>query len=242
MVFDPEGWSGKKKILVILAHPDDPEFFCGAMIARWCRQGHEVRYCFLTKGQKGSQSLKITPDDLAEIRMKEQKSAADILGVASIEFMDYCDGEVVPDLEMRKKIVRVIRKWQPEILLTSDPQNLFPTDNRINHPDHRAAGQAVIDAVFPGANNPMFFPELILEEGLEPHAVEEIWLSATAQPNLFITLTEFFPLKLKAIHQHKSQINMKDDVFDEYMRRRFEKDPESGEMIYQERFKRLIFN
>lgn len=241
MIFEPEGWTDKKRILVILAHPDDPEFFCGAMIARWCKLGHEVRYCLLTKGHKGASDLSISSEELAAKRVIEQNAAAESLGVKSVEFLDYVDGEVIPDLEMRKKIVRVIRKWKPDILLTSDPLNMFPTDTRINHPDHRAAGQAVVDAVFPAAGNPMFFSELMQEEGLEPHTVQEVWLSATAQPNLCIDLTDYFEDKLKAIHCHRSQINVPFEKFDSWMRERFTKDPESKKIWYEERFKRIKF-
>ena len=242
MVIEPEGWTKTKRILVILAHPDDPEFFCGAMLSRWCKLGNEVHYCLLTKGQKGAQNLDLSPEQLAEIRIKEQNAAADSLGVKTVEFLDYVDGEVIPDLEMRKKIVRIIRKWKPEILVTSDPLNLFPTDTRINHPDHRAAGQAVVDAAFPAAGNPMFFPELILEENLEPHSVEEIWMSATAKPNLCVELSEYFEDKLNAIHCHRSQINATFEEFDGWMRERFVEDPKTGCKVFEERFHRIKFN
>lgn len=242
MVFEPEGWTTKKKILVILAHPDDPEFFCGATIARWCAAGHEVRYCLLTKGQKGAPDLSRTAEELAELRVVEQNNAASFLGVKSVEFMDYVDGEVIPDLEMRKKIVRVIRKWQPEILVSSDPLNLFPTDTRINHPDHRAAGQAVVDAAFPAAGNPMFYPELIRDEGLEPHSVEEIWLSATAQGNFAINVIDTFESKLKAIMCHASQTGGDAEGIGNWLRTRIMTDPQTGATVFEERFKRLKFN
>lgn len=235
-----ENWNGPQKILVILAHPDDPEFFCGAMIARWCEMGHEVRYCLLTKGQKGTQDISMDPEKLAEIRVNEQKNAANALGVKSVEFLDYIDGEVFPDLEMRKKIVRVIRKWKPSILVTSDPLNYFPMDKRINHPDHRAAGQAVIDAAFPAAGSPVFFPELIENENLDPHSACEIWLSATSQPNLEVDLTEYFDKKLSAIHHHVSQIGLDLIQFDNRMHNRFEKDDNTQKMVFREKFHRII--
>jgi LmbE family N-acetylglucosaminyl deacetylase len=242
VILEPEGWQGVKRILVILAHPDDPEFFCGATLARWCAAGHEVHYCLLTKGQKGAQDLSQSAEELAKLRVKEQQAVADLLGVKSVSFMDYVDGELFPDLEMRKKIIRVIRTIKPDILVTSDPLNLFPTDNRINHPDHRAAGQAVIDAAFPGAGNPMFFPELVSEEGLAPHSVEEIWLSATAAPNLLIDVIDTFEKKLDAIHCHASQMQWDHNEFDQMMRSRITVDPHTGEKTYEERFKRLKFN
>jgi LmbE family N-acetylglucosaminyl deacetylase len=241
MLFEPEGWDKKKQILVILAHPDDPEFFCGATIARWCAAGHDVRYVLFTTGQKGASSLDVSPEKLTAIRIAEQNAAAAVLGVRSVEFLDYVDGEIFPDLEMRKKVVRMIRRWKPEILVTSDPLNLFPTDNRINHPDHRAAGQAVVDAAFPAAGNPMFFSELIKEENLFPHSIEELWLSATAQANFVINVIGNFEDKLRALHCHASQIGADMEGFDVRMRSRITIDTNTGEKVFEERFKRLKF-
>ncbi|MHC1741202.1 MAG: PIG-L deacetylase family protein [Anaerolineaceae bacterium] len=240
MIFEPENWTSTKRILVILAHPDDPEFFCGAMIARWCEQGHEIHYCLLTKGQKGGQDAAISPEKLAEMRVREQETAANELGVSSVEFMDYIDGEIIPDLEMRKKIVRMIRKWKPEILLTSDPLNYFPKDSRINHPDHRAAGQAVVDAAFPAAGSPMYFPELITDEGLAPHSVEEVWLSATSNENIRVELTNYFLHKLRAIQCHQSQINLPIEQFNRRMRERFIVDENTNQLVYRENFRRIV--
>jgi LmbE family N-acetylglucosaminyl deacetylase len=237
---DFEGWTEKKKILVILAHPDDPEFFCGAMISRWTSIGHEVRYCLFTTGQKGSQNVNQTPEELKSIRMQEQRNAVEMLGVKSVDFLDYVDGEIVPDLEMRKRIVRMIRKYAPQIVVTSDPQNIFPTDNRINHPDHRAAGQVVVDSVFPAAGNPMYFPDLVLNEHLEPVNIEELWLSATVQPNLVVDMTDYFENKISVILNHKSQIGPNAAEFVKFMRTRFVEDPISGKQYYPEKFKRII--
>jgi len=145
---NPENWNHNKNILVIMAHPDDPEFFCGATIARWRSLDHQVSYCLLTKGQRGTQDPEADPLAIGGIRMEEQLNAAGVLGVSNIRFMDYMDGELVPDLQLRNELVRTIREIKPDIIVTSDPTNLFPGENRINHPDHRAAGQAVIDAIF----------------------------------------------------------------------------------------------
>lgn len=235
-----EKWQGKQIILVILAHPDDPEFFCGAMIHRWCELGHEVHYCLLTRGQKGTQDISMTAEHLAAIRMEEQRKAAHSLGVKSVEFLNYIDGEIVPDLQMRKEIVRVIRKWKPTILVTSDPLNYFPMDRRINHPDHRTAGQVVIDAAFPAAGSPVFFPEFVRDEKLEPHSVNEIWLSATSQPNLIVDLTDHFENKLAAIHFHTSQIGDDLEKFDSHMRERFVMDEESHKLVFREQFHRIL--
>jgi LmbE family N-acetylglucosaminyl deacetylase len=241
MNFEPENWTINKRILVILAHPDDPDFFCGAMLSRWCQQGHEVHYCLLTKGQKGGQDVNINPDQLGELRVLEQEAAAKELGVKSVEFLDYVDGEVIPDLAMRKKIVRVIRKWKPEILVTCDPLNLFPNDSHINHPDHRAAGQVVVDAAFPASGSAMFFPELIRDENLAPHSVEEIWLSATSAENISVDLTDYFDSKLRAIYCHRSQIDVPLEQFDAMMRQRFITDPVTKKEVFYEQFRRIKF-
>jgi LmbE family N-acetylglucosaminyl deacetylase len=200
-----EGWQTPQEILIILAHPDDPEFFLGGTIARWIKAGHRVRYVLLTKGDKGSKDPNLSARELTEIRIEEQKAAANFLGVASIDFLDFEDGYLIPDLEMRKSIVRFIRKYQPNILVTCDPANIFPNQQYINHPDHRNAGQVVIDAVFPAAGNRFFFPEL-LDEGYEPHEVEEVWMSLTNQPDVSLDVTEHWDAKLQALKMHASQI------------------------------------
>ncbi len=138
-----EGWDSPKEILVILAHPDDPEFFLGGTIARWIKAGHKVRYVLLTKGDKGAKDVTLTAKEIIDLRIREQQAACDTLGVSSVDFFDYEDGYIVPDLEMRKKVVREIRRYQPQILVTCDPSNLFPSSQYINHPDHRYAGQVV---------------------------------------------------------------------------------------------------
>jgi LmbE family N-acetylglucosaminyl deacetylase len=134
-----EGWNGSQSILVILAHPDDPEFFCGATIARWTSAGHRVSYCLLTRGDKGANDPRVDPVELATRRENEQRAAAARLGVQDVHFLDFLDGCLVPGLEARLAITRVIRKIKPDILVSCDPQNLFPSDNNINHPDTLAS-------------------------------------------------------------------------------------------------------
>ena len=232
-----EGWETQKEILVILAHPDDPEFFLGGTIARWIKAGHTVRYVLLTQGDKGAKDETLTALDVSKIRIMEQESAAAFLGVASVDFMDYEDGYIVPDLEMRKKVVRYIRKYRPQILVTCDPSNLFPSPQYINHPDHRYAGQVVVDAVFPAAGNHFFFMDL-LEEGYAPHEVEEVWMSLTTQPDVVLDVTDYWQTKVNALKQHASQIG-DPDVFEEHMNERVnEKD---GEKKFEEQFRRIIF-
>lgn len=170
-VLPPPGiWDTPQRILVLLAHPDDPEFFCGGTLALWACAGHEVIYYLLTCGDTGfndSTTAEMTPDALCAIRHEEQQAAASTIGVRAVYWLDRPDGYLVPDIELRRKVVRIIRKIKPSVLVTCDPQMLF-APHGINHPDHRAAGQVVLDAVFPAAGNKAYFPELI-REGLEPH-------------------------------------------------------------------------
>jgi LmbE family N-acetylglucosaminyl deacetylase len=204
----PDAWTSPKNILVVLAHPDDPEFFCGATLARWCRAGHAVTYYLLTCGDKGynetTRIQDVDTDALCAIRHREQNEAAAVIGVSAVHFLDRPDGYLVPDIELRREVVRIIRKMKPDILVTCDPQNLFATYG-LNHPDHRAAGQVVLDAVFPGAGNAAYFPELIAE-GYVPHMPKQVWCSLTSQPNVTLDITETWPVKFEALLRHGTQI------------------------------------
>jgi LmbE family N-acetylglucosaminyl deacetylase len=145
---------------------------------------------------------------------------------------------LVPDLDLRCEVVRIIRKMKPDILVTCDPQTLFATYG-LNHPDHRAAGQAVLDAVFPAAGNELFFPEL-LEEGYLPHMPSEVWVSLTNQPNVSINITETLPIKLQALHQHASQIG--DPLkLEERIRKRRTEDSTEENPRYEEKFRRIVY-
>ncbi|NLN70243.1 MAG: PIG-L family deacetylase [Chloroflexi bacterium] len=233
-----ENWGTTKEILVILAHPDDPEFFLGGTLARWIKAGHRVRYVLLTKGDKGAKDPQLTACAIAKIRVEEQNKAARFLGVTSVDYLDYEDGYVTPDLELRKHVVRFIRQYRPHILVTCDPENLFPSQQYINHPDHRAAGQVVIDAVFPAAGNRFFFPELIAE-GFEPHEVEEVWMSLTNEPDVCLDVTEHWDKKLQALKLHASQIG-DPRAFEQRMLERVHNN--TGEdFIVKEQFRRIIF-
>lgn len=211
------------RILVVMAHPDDPEFAAGGTIARWIREGHEVIYCLATRGEKGSDDPTMTPERLAAIREEEQRRAAAVLGVREVIFLNYIDGTLEPNLPLRRDIVRMIRRYQPEIVVTMDPQTLIRGDRYINHNDHRAIGMATLDAIFPAAGNPMYFPEL-LQEGLKPHRVREVYLSTTEYANHWVDITEVFPLKLAALRCHASQI----------------RDPVALEQRLRERLRRLV--
>jgi len=235
----PDSWPEKQKILVILAHPDDPEFFCGATLARWAKAGHEIEYFLLTCGDKGSNDPNLDPAVLCATRHEEQRAAANVIGVRSVDFFGLPDGYLEPGVPLRKEIVRIIRQRRPDVLVTCDPENLY-TIFGINHPDHRYAGQVVLDAVFPAAGNPMFFPDLLKEEKLEPYAPREVWISIPAAVNVNVVLdvTDTWETKITALKEHKSQIG--DPVkLEERIRSRRTEDSTEENPRYEEKF-RLI--
>jgi LmbE family N-acetylglucosaminyl deacetylase len=225
--------------LVVLAHPDDPEFFCGATLARWTDAGHEVVYWLLTCGDKGSNNADTLPSELCGDRRVEQRAAAAVLGVHQVNFLEYPDGYLVPDLALRKEVTRIIRKERPDILLTCDPKTLYVGDSRLNHPDHRAAGQVALDAAFPAAGNPLYFPDLLHEEGLQPHTPHEVWISGTLEPNVQHDVTDLWERKIRAIQQHASQIGDPDKLA-ERMRSRHTADSTLENPRYEEVFRRII--
>jgi hypothetical protein len=150
--------------LVVLAHPDDPEYFCGATVARWAAEGMDVTYCLVTSGDKGADVAEVDPQELALRREDEQRAAAEVLGVREVIFLRREDGALAPDLDLRRDIVRVIRRTTPGIVITCDPTTIFPRRLHINHADHRAVGLATIDAVI-GRRFGVVLPELLGRPG-----------------------------------------------------------------------------
>ncbi|HSM72145.1 MAG TPA: PIG-L deacetylase family protein [Anaerolineales bacterium] len=230
-------WDSPQNILVILAHPDDPEFFCGGTLAKWAREGHHITYVLLTIGDKGFHDITpedMTPENLVKLRKIEQQNAAKIIGVEAVHFLDNLDGYLVPDIDLRRDVVREIRRHKPDILVTCDPQTLF-AGYGINHPDHRAAGQVVLDAVFPAAGNKVFFPEL-LAEGFEPHMPKEVWCSLTMQANTTVDITATLDIKLQAIFEHATQMQDIENLTERFKSRRAEDSTEENPR-YEENFR-----
>ncbi len=234
----PDAWEKAQKILVILAHPDDPEFFCGATLARWARAGHEIHYFLLTNGNKGGEP-DMTSVQLCAIRKVEQQNAAAVIGVQSVQYLNLEDGYLIPSLELRREIVRVLRREKPDILVTCDPTLLYSWFGRVNHPDHRAAGQVVLDAVFPAAGNGHFFPELLTEE-LQPHTPREVWVSLAASPTTTLDVTDTWEVKMNALKEHKSQIG-DPLLFEQRMLARHTDDSTDETPRYEEKFRVLNF-
>ncbi len=219
--------------MVIVAHPDDPEFFCGGTIALWCANGTEIRYLILTNGNKGSDNPDMTPEKLAAIRKEEQQAAADVLGVKQVIYFDEPDGELEHTRGLRQRVVSEIRRYQPKVVITLDPSRYFAGDRYINHADHRAAGEVAIDAIFPAARNRMYHPEL-LNHGLEPHTVKEVYLSGANEPNLWVDISDVFDTKIAAISCHASQIKDPDDLHQRIKERSMATDQYGREGLHEE--------
>lgn len=194
-----------ERVLVIQAHPDDAEFSCSGTIAKWAKAGAEIHYCSITSGDKGSEDPSLTGVKLANLREEEQRRACEILGVRSVTFLGYPDAMLVADLNLRRELVRVMRRIRPTTLVCQDPTMRFSGREYINHPDHIAAGEASLAAVFPATRDRMTFPEL-LEEGLEPHKVPNVYIYGAAEPDCFIDITDSIETKIAALKAHASQL------------------------------------
>jgi LmbE family N-acetylglucosaminyl deacetylase len=225
-----------KSAMVVVAHPDDAEFLAAGTVARWSKAGAHITYVVVTKGDKGSDDPAMTPSQLAEIRESEQREAGRILGVADFVFLGYPDGYLQPTLELRRDLARVIRTYRPEAVICYDPTNRFLTDTYVNHPDHRASGDATIDAVFPAARDRLTFPEL-LADGLEPHKVSQLWLAAPGQANIVIDIGETLDLKCQALLAHPSQLGEDVIEFATWLARWM---AEGQDFEYGEAFRRFI--
>ena len=194
--------------MVVAAHPDDPDFGVAGTAARLTGEGHAVHYVMCTSGDAGSDDPTISPSELIRIREAEQAAAGRILGLAGVHFLRYPDGELQPTLELRKALVREMRRLKADVVLCQDPRSIVDDDSTyLNHPDHRAAGQAALDAAFPAAGNPSAFRDL-LAEGLAAHKVREVWLYFTSgqHVNHFVDITSTIEQKIEALEAHTSQI------------------------------------
>lgn len=193
------------RILVVVAHPDDIEFGLAGSIARWADEGAQITYCIVTDGAAGSNDPNADLKALALRRQEEQREAAAIVGVHDVRFLGYKDGTLQPTIELRKELTRLIRELRPYRVICQDPTTVFVRHEYINHPDHRAAGEAAVYAVFPSAETRPIFPEL-LSEGFEPHHVTELYLTLTLQPDTFIDITAVMDRKIASLLCHRSQV------------------------------------
>jgi LmbE family N-acetylglucosaminyl deacetylase len=221
-----------KRVVVIVAHPDDAEFLCAGTVAKWASEGHDVTYVLLTSGDKGSSDPAVSPEQLIATREVEQRDACAALGVKDVQFLRYPDASLVPDLALRRDLTRVIRRIRPDVVICQDPTVPWVGQSYLNHPDHRAAGQATLDAVYPAARDRMTYPEL-LAEGLEPHKVREVYLGGAKEPDVWIDITKSLPKKLEALRCHVSQMNGWDpeEMIRQWAREEAEKHPGNGEYV-----------
>jgi LmbE family N-acetylglucosaminyl deacetylase len=187
-------------VMVITPHPDDAEFGVAGSVVRWVREGKNVIYVVCTNGDKGTSDTSMNPGKLAEIREQEQLAAAELLGVREVIFLRHSDQTLEDTPEFRKELVRLIRMYKPETVVTADPYRRY-----IWHRDHRITGQVVLDAVFPYARDFLAYPDL-LKEGLQPHKVKEVLLWASEEPDYLSDITDTFDIKMAALHCHKSQV------------------------------------
>ena len=199
-----------ERILVVVAHPDDVDFGSAGSIATWTASGVEVSYCMVTDGDAGGFDESVSRIDMARIRHEEQTAAAAVVGVTDIHWLGHPDGRLTPSIELRRDISRVIRQVRPQRVVTQSPIRSF---ERIfaSHPDHLAAGEAALCAVYPDARNPFAHPEL-LNEGLKEHTVAEVWLMGGPQPDVAVDVTGTFDRKVAALRCHESQIGQRDDL------------------------------
>lgn len=192
------------RFMVVVAHPDDAEFGCAATAARWIAEGAGGLLVCLTSGDAGSDDPATDPLELAARREAEQRAAAAVVGYADVRFLHRPDGALANDLALREQLVRELRAWRPDAVLTSDPETLFHRSGTVNHADHRAAGMAAVDAIFPAARNPMAFPHLH-REGLEAHVVRRLFLFWSAAPTVRVEVTGTVEAKVAALRVHASQ-------------------------------------
>jgi len=195
------------RILGIFAHPDDSEFTCGGAAALWADAGAQITYVIITNGAAGSNDPNQDLAELVRIREAEQRAACAVLGVQQVIFLGYTDGILQPTIELRRELTRIIRQLKPDRVITGDPTAVFYGTEYINHPDHRAAAEAAIYAIFPSAVTRPIFPEL-LAEGYEPHQVKEVYISGDdVHNNTHIDISSTLERKIEALRCHKSQLD-----------------------------------
>ena len=229
------------RIMVVVAHADDAEFGCSGTIAKLCREGWEAVYVMCTDGSKGTEDREIAPEELSSIRRQEQINAGKVLGLSDVVFLDHPDGYLLPTLELRRDIAREIRRHRPDVVICSNPIRNFSRPWGIGHPDHLAAGEATLSAVFPSARDHLSFPEL-LEEGLEPHKVAEVWIMG-GEPDYWVDVTDYIDRSVNALLEHKSQLDgWTNEKAGELMRDWRRRNAVGTGIQYAEAFKRLRYS
>jgi LmbE family N-acetylglucosaminyl deacetylase len=220
--------------MAIVAHPDDIEFSCAGTLARWARAGARISYVLCTSGDVGIDEPGMTRAQAATIREAEQREAAEIAGAGEVVFLHEPDGMLQPTLELRKKLVREIRRFRPEVVVCGDPTIVWAGADYINHPDHRAAATAALDAVFPAAGQPNLFEELA-QEGLTAHKPRKVYVTTWDNADAYVNIGDTIDIKIQALRAHRSQMR---DWDPEKLIREWASDAAKGkEMAYAEGFR-----
>lgn len=222
------------RALVVAAHPDDADFGAGGVGSLLAQAGWEVRYIVVTDGSKGSEDPSFTPETLVTTRKKEQRLAAESLGVTSVRFLDYPDGELTYSRTLLGAVTREIREFRPFAVYTHDPEPVIINNSFVNHSDHRITGLVTVDAVYPTARDRMNFPEQ-LQNGITPHKVRELYLWGSNEPNIEINVSAVITNKIDALLAHSSQFGDRDDFVELVSERWSDKDGR-----YLERFRRVV--
>ncbi len=230
-----------ERALVVFAHPDDAEFLFGGTVARWAQAGTEVAYLCATDGSAGWNGPDLTREEIAETRQREMREAGAVLGVDAVTFLGYADGALQPSLELRRDVTREVRRRRPDVVVTFDPSMRWMGRRYINHPDHRAIGDAVLAVVSCDAPTRPQFPEL-LDEGLEPYEVPALWLATTPEAaDVRVDIGETIDLKIKALKAHASQMqNMGVNALDDRMRRWAAEAAAGADVEYAEPFRTFV--
>jgi LmbE family N-acetylglucosaminyl deacetylase len=229
-----------ERVMVVSAHPDDPDFGAGGSVARLADSGASVTYVIVTDGRQGGEDPAQKDSELVAIRQREQRAAAKVLGVKKIEFLGYKDGHLAPDLKLRRDIVKMIRKHKPELVITHIPGRVLDAPMGGSHPDHLAVGEATMAAVYPDSRNPRAFRSL-LKEGLEPHEVKEVWIPFWTLGDYYVDVTKTLDRKIDALKKHKSQVAKPGRTwdFEKFMRKRHRDIGKKAGYQYAESFKRI---
>lgn len=226
----PPPIEGPGRAMVIVAHPDDAEFMCGGTVAKWCAEGWDVFYLLVTGGDKGTHDESMHPEKLAAIREEEQRAACRRLGVKECILLGYPDGFTVDDHELRGQIVRLLRLYRPDVVITWDGFR-----RGFNHRDHRTVGIVTADAIYPLIRDRLFFPR-DEEDGLPSHQVNEVLLAGTDDPDYEVDVTEHWETKIEAVLCHTSQLGGR--TREDFVKQRQEQLEKDGEGPVLERFRR----
>jgi LmbE family N-acetylglucosaminyl deacetylase len=226
-----------ERIMVVAAHPDDAEFGCGGTVAKWVREGSTAFYLICTNGEKGNDEGSVTVEELIAIRDREQREAAKVIGVSEVVILPRPDGELFYNYEFRGDVVRYIRKWKPDAIFTHDPTVIINANGFINHADHRATGEATVDAVYPFSRSVLQYPDQI-KEGLEPHTVYDVYLWGATPPNFWVDVSDTVDCKAQALKCHGSQFSEPERVM-EFARERLRRAGEEHGVEYAETFRKI---